>query len=156
MSTQMNLPNKITNLFVLLVYLSLAVHFYNPFVLLSRQMNPMCLIYSVIGFQNQDLLGPILDKVTQGQIVVFPPHPRLKLSSKLSPSPYSFVDSIFIPTTINVIMDHKRIKLASNYTFPIYRSMFMHLRNTMILSDKLSADALQKPIYDVAYFHMKG
>lgn len=139
MFTQMILQNKITNLFVQL----------------SRQMSPMCPIYSLTGFQNQDFLGPILEKVTQGQIV-FPPHPRPKPSSKHPPFPYSFVYSIYIPTTINMIMDHRRIKLASNCTFPIYRSMFTHLRNIMIPSDKLSADALQKPIYDAAYFHMKG
>lgn len=57
---------------------------------------------------------------------------------------------------VDVINKHKTIKLASNYTFPIYWSVFVRLRNIMILSDKLK-QLLSKSLFMMLHiFIWKG
>lgn len=138
------------------MFVYFSERFSNPFLWFQRQLKASCLIGSLIRFSGLRR-DPHSCRVTQGQVMISHPIFLLKpssLSSKRIPPICIFLS---LPAGFfDVINKHKTIKLASNYTFPIYWSVFVRLRNIMILSDKLK-QLLSKSLFMMLHiFIWKG
>lgn len=129
------------------------------FVMYTTHDTPPCLSKKRFSFKSRLSCDPHSSKVTQGQVVVIP-FILSKLTSFFSTLPTAFslihVQTLFFSAAINsMINEHRKTNQRLITHFQSHDPQSIRLRNIMILFDKPKQFSLQKPVYDVAYFHIK-